>query len=89
MLTQYKLDVEPKDPTLKKFDSLLSKLIDKSCIECKRKIHTHKKTTIFILDFGPPNQHALIWSKLEEKQEMQLEIVLMRRTLSNFCLSLI
>lgn len=83
-------DVEPEDPRLEKFDSLLSKLKDESCIECKRRIHEPKKTTIFKLDFGPPKlQQATIWTKSEEKQHMQLELVFMRKTTLNYCLSFI
>ncbi|KAG7580529.1 F-box domain [Arabidopsis suecica] len=82
-------DVEPEDPTLEKFDSLLSKLKDESCIECKRRIHEPKKTTIFKTDFALEKLQAIIWTKSEEKQHMQVEIVFMRKTTLNYCLSFI
>ena len=75
------------------FASLLSFLtgeahLSSGCAECKERIHAPKKVTIFLLRKESGKTSAFIWTKLEAKQEIQIEFVIWRKTTSNYCLSL-
>lgn len=58
------------------------------CAECKGKIHAPKKVSIYILSTDSGKTHAFIWTKLEEKQEIQIEFVISGKTILKYCLSL-
>ncbi|KAJ4873697.1 F-box domain-containing protein [Raphanus sativus] len=90
-------DTVVRDPPLPRekvgFVSLMSfltgePLLRGGCAGCKERIHAPKKVTIYILRRDAGKTHAFIWTKLEEKQEIQIEFVIRRKTTSNYCLSL-
>lgn len=83
----------PLPPKKVGFVSLISCLTGEAflrsgCAECKGRIHAPKKVTIFILSRLSGKTHAVILTKLEEKQEIQIEFVTWGRTTTNYCLSL-
>ncbi|WZZ01937.1 hypothetical protein YC2023_074265 [Brassica napus] len=69
----------PPLPEKMGFVSLIYFLKDQSCTECKGRIHTHRKVIIFSIK-ELRKTHAIIWTKLEEKQEGQIEYVTRRET---------
>lgn len=83
--------VKDPPPPLEKFDSLLWRIKDDAaCIECCRRICVPKKVSIFILGYGRPRSSiAFIWIKLEDKQQMQIEGVIRRKTTLSVCFPLI
>ena len=77
----------PPLPEKMGFVSLISFLKDQSCTECKGRIHTHRRVIIFSIK-ELRKTHTIIWTKLEEKQEGQIEYVTRRGTKLSYCISL-
>ncbi|VVA96366.1 unnamed protein product [Arabis nemorensis] len=70
------------------FVSMISRLKANACVGCKGRIHAEKEVTmIIILDAKYMKKQAVIWTKLEEKQEMLIELVITRETILNYRIS--
>lgn len=72
------------------FVSLISSLKANACIGCKGRIHGEKKVTMFIIHDAKVIKKywaSVIWTKLEEKQQMLIEVVSRRETILNYHIS--